>query len=336
MDLNSYLKEIKKIPAVIYLMMGEEVVLQNDLRQQTERIANAQQAQFSTFDLAEDSIDEFLVELDNTSLFANKRYLYVTHFFSSFKKRFTKKQANFLENKLSGAIPEVTLIFNGCDETIDKRISINKKIAQQAKVVNLSKLKPNEIQAKMVHYFQKKPDITVERGAIEEILKRTNYDYTALRGELPKLELFLVDQTELTIQNVKDLITINPNDNIFGLIDAVSRKSFKDVMGIYRELLDYYEQPYLLNGALISNFQLLLQVKILSDGSYDQIQIQRELAGIHPYRIKIALKNSQRFSTRQLIDLNHLLLVMDQKIKTESVNYDELFMDLLLELKVER
>ncbi|BDR59270.1 DNA polymerase III subunit delta [Xylocopilactobacillus apicola] len=335
MDLNSYIKEIKKVPAVIYLATGDETALFNDLRRKTKQVANLQQASFTVLDLAEDSAENFLVELDNSSLFASKRYLYVEHFFSAFKKQFNAKQAKFLESRLKGSLAGVTLIFSGQGETIDRRIGINKLITRNASQVDLSKLKPNEVRAKLVQYFKRNPEVKLERPVIEEILTRTNFDYTALRAEIPKLELFLTTTTELTVKDVKELISANPDDNVFGLIGALSSKSLTTIMPLYRELLDFYGQPYVLNGALISNFQLLLQVKILSDAAYDQGLIQKKL-GIHPYRIKLALQNSQRFSMRQLMRLNHLLLEMDQKIKTSTVNYDELFSDLILELKIGR
>ncbi|BDR57196.1 DNA polymerase III subunit delta [Xylocopilactobacillus apis] len=333
MDLSSYLKEIKKSPAVIYLLKGDEAVLYADLRQKTQQIAALQQAEFTSFDFAEDPVERFLVELDNSSLFTKRRYLYLEHFFSNFKKQFSTKEANFFEERLRGSLPEVTLIFSSSGETIDRRLSINKLITRNASVVELEKLKPNELRSKMVNYFQKRPEIEVDKSTIEEILSRTNFDYTALRAELPKLELFLANTNKLSSDDVKSLITASLDDNVFGLIGALSSKKFNDVMQIYRDLLDYFGQPYVLNGALINNFQILLQVKILNDSGYDQGQMQKKLGGIHPYRIKLALQNSQYFSLTQLIKINHLLLVMDQKIKTSTVSYDELFSDLVLQLK---
>ncbi|MGL5900342.1 MAG: DNA polymerase III subunit delta, partial [Lactobacillaceae bacterium] len=57
------------------------------------------------------------------------------------------------------------------------------------------------------------------------------------------------------------------------------------------------------------------------------------LVGVHPYRIKLARQKNQQFSLNQLIKVNRILLEMDQKIKTSSINYDQLFVDLILELK---
>lgn len=336
MDLNSYFNEIKKSPAVLYLATGSELVLYDDLRRGTRKIADAQHAEFLTFDLAEDSVDQFLVSLDNSSLFSSKRYIYLEHFFSAFKKQFTSTQANFFQSQLEGALPEVTLIFNGFGETIDRRTTINKLITRHAVSVQLDQIKPNEVRANLIHYFKSKHGIEVKREVIEEILNRTNNDYTALRAEIPKLDLFFSTSSDISIEEVKELISFNPDDNIFGLIGALSSKKFKDVMVIYRDLLDYYGQPYLLNASLLSNFQLILQVKILNESGYDQSQMQRKLGGIHPYRIKLSLQNSNRFSMAQLIRLNHLLLVFDQKIKTTTVDYDELFNDLILELKIGR
>lgn len=334
MDLNSYLKEIKKAPAVIYLVSGDEPVLFQDLRNQTQRIANLQRAELLNFDFAEDSAAKFMVALDNSSLFASHRYLYLENFFGSVNQQFSKKQLAFLKQRLRGALPEVTLIFVVDTDKIDRRLSLNKLLTTLARNVELAKLKPGEVTANLKSYFQTKFSTPVAPAVISEILARTNYDYTALRGELPKLDLFLNQrQTPPTIDEIKQLITPNVDHNVFHLIGDLSTRDFNQVMVQYQELLDYFGQPYSLNGALISNFQLLLQVKILQEAGYDRYQLAKKLTGIHPYRIKLAQQNGQQFSRAQLIQVNQLLLVMDQKIKTSTVNYDELFQELVLQLK---
>ena len=334
MDLSNYLKEIKKTPGVIYLVSGDETILFQDLRINTKKIADLQHAEVVSFDLNEDPVDNFLVAVDNSSLFSTQRYLFVEHFFDSLNKQFSKKQLAFLSQRLSGTLPGVTLIFIEGNEKIDRRLKVNKLITTLGEKVELSKLKPGEVSANLKNYLKKRYNKPFSSEVINEILNRTNYDYTALRGELPKLTLFL-DQHDslLTLTEVKQLITPNIDHNIFDLIGNLSDKKFNEVMKQYKDLLSYFGQPYGLNGALINNFQLLLQVKILQQSGYDHYQMQKKLVGVHPYRIKLAQQKNQRFSLNQLIKVNRILLEMDQKIKTSSINYDQLFVDLILELK---
>lgn len=133
--------------------------------------------------------------------------------------------------------------------------------------------------------------------------------------EIDKLILSAMDTKVIDSDLVATLVPKSLEQNIFELGEAVLRKDSKVAIEIYRDLLLQKEDPIKMNAILLGQFRLLLQVSYLQKEGYHEPEMQKVL-GIHPYRIKLALGQSRKFSIALLEAVYRLLVETEYALKT--------------------
>ena len=81
------------------------------------------------------------------------------------------------------------------------------------------------------------------------------------------------------------------------------------------------EEPIKIVALLISQFRLLLQVKILQKQGYPQGDIAKVLK-VHPYRVKLALQNIRQYNQKLLSEALDYLIDADYKMKTGQIDQE--------------
>ena len=168
------------------------------------------------------------------------------------------------------------------------------------------------------------------QGALDELVKRTNADYSLMVANLKKLMILNYQDQEITVASVKKLVPQSLDSNVFDLVTAVLNHQQTQSLDLYRQLLDSEQQPLQINAVLVSQFRLLLQLKILSARGLSQGTLAKRL-NVHPYRVKLGLQMVRKFSLTDLMNAYLGLIRCERALKTTSRSPELLFQLFMLQ-----
>ncbi|KRN29400.1 holA protein [Lactobacillus selangorensis] len=212
---------------------------------------------------------------------------------------------NKITHDLDGVLQYVTepqqstiLVFFAPYEKLDARKKVVKQLKKKATLIDVSRLNERE-STRFVQQRIEQDGFRIAPDALRLLSERTDGNLTQMMNEVTKLETYAAQSKQIDAAAVDQLVAQSLEDNVFHLVDAVLSKQTAQALEIYRELLLQKEEPIGLNAIVLSQFRLLLQVKILSEKGYSQGNLASTLK-VHPYRIKLALQQAKRFSRRTL------------------------------------
>ena len=300
MDVTTLKQQItSKTPAMIYLALGTQQVLLQRVREmfinlipKEERVINVGSYDMETTPLA--------VALDDAMaapFFGERRLVLINkpYFFTGEKgPAKIEHDLDSLSNYLQHPEPSTILVFLAPYEKLDGRKKIVKELKKVAVTVDTAPL---------------------DETAIDELVQRTNADYELMNANLSKLKLLTYQDRHITQQAVKELVPQSLDENVFDLVNAVLKHDQPRSIDLYDQLIAGQQPPLRINAVLISQFRLLLQIKILSSRGLSQGSLAQKLK-VHPYRVKLGLRTVRQFSLLALENAYLGLVNIEKALKT--------------------
>ncbi|BBU40275.1 DNA polymerase III subunit delta [Aeribacillus composti] len=304
----------------LYLFYGKESFLLNETIRKllTEAISeDEREFNYSVYDMEETNI-ETAVEDGETMPFLGERRMVVVknpYFLTSEKKK-EKVEHNLkkLEQYVENPAPFTVFVFLLPHEKIDERKKLTKQIKKAATVVEMNSFSEEET-VKWIKEKAEAENVAMEKEAIDELMEKTSGNLMIIDKEMEKLCAYVGSGNKLTVEIVKQLVARSLEQNVFDLIDAVVKKKTEEAFKIFYDLLKINEEPIKILSLLTQQFRLLYQVKQLSKSGYGQDRMASSLK-VHPFRIKLALKQEKQFSASELQSIIKALAETDFEIKT--------------------
>ncbi|AXI40162.1 MAG: DNA polymerase III subunit delta [Bacillaceae bacterium] len=304
----------------LYLFYGKESFLLNETIRKllTEAISeDEREFNYSVYDMEETNI-ETAVEDGETMPFLGERRMVVVknpYFLTSEKKK-EKVEHNLkkLEQYVENPAPFTVFVFLLPHEKIDERKKLTKQIKKAATVVEMNSFSEEET-VKWIKEKAEAENVAMEKEAIDELMEKTSGNLMIIDKEMEKLCAYVGSGNKLTAEMVKQLVARSLEQNVFDLIDAVVKKKTEEAFKIFYDLLKINEEPIKILSLLTQQFRLLYQVKQLSKSGYGQDRMASSLK-VHPFRIKLALKQEKQFSASELQSIIKALAETDFEIKT--------------------
>ena len=157
-----------------------------------------------------------------------------------------------------------------------------------------------------------KTNLDINDKATSLLLQRCADDVCKLEREIAKLALY----NDFIDEKVIDKMVSRPlEDDVFELSNALMNKDHKKIMKIYSDLKLLKVEPIQLIALLANQFRLMLQAVILKKESKTEQEIATILQ-VHPYRIKLSLKNVVNYPLEDIKQILIDLSTLDSKIKT--------------------
>ncbi|TSC95748.1 MAG: DNA polymerase III subunit delta [Parcubacteria group bacterium Athens1014_10] len=276
----------------------------------------------------------FIFDEENVSLDKLKNALF-THSF------LTKKKMVILENAKSfkkNILDELSPWFKKLEE--DKNLILifwEKEIKKQSPKDKAKKNAPDLIsQLKKIKYVFEFPMLSEEKlkqWVVNEVKNQNSeIDFQALNlliafvgdnlwqmsQEINKLSAY--KGKEMINKNDVELLTkAKLDENIFNLVDAVGNKNIKVSLKLINEQIESGISPIYLLTMLIRQFKILLQVKDLLEKKIKSFEINSHFK-LHPFVLKKAVQQSQKYSLEELKKIYAQLLDIDFKSKTTQIN----------------
>jgi len=144
--------------------------------------------------------------------------------------------------------------------------------------------------------------------------KDIDYNLYNLENDIKKIIAHSTGE-EITPADVASALSANLETNVFAMLDAVSRGRKDEAYRLLHGLLVSGEGVYRLLSLLVSQIELLLEVKEMAEEGMDPGRMQKVL-GIHEYRIKKARGVVNQYSVKSLRRILSKAYEIDGAIKS--------------------
>lgn len=337
MVLDIWRKIKKREIAPIYLLYGTEEFLINETKQLLlNHILDEEEKDFnfSAYDLEETPIDVALEDAETFPFLGEKKVVFLHNpvFLTAEKtKEKVVHDLTKLEAYLKEPAPYTVMVISAPYEKLDERKKITKELKRNAELVEAKKLNEHELK-NWIKDRAAGNGIEIEAAAIDQLLALVGTNMFMITTEVDKLALYAAEHNRIDVDLVEKLVARSLEQNIFTLIEKVVQRRLDEALRIYYDLLKQNEEPIKILALLAGQFRLIYQVKELSRRGYGQQQIAGYLK-THPFRVKLASGQANKFTDEELAQLMELLAEADYQMKTGGMNKSLLIEMLLFRLK---
>lgn len=268
------------------------------------------------YDYNDITIDTVIEEISYLDLFGNKKLiiLYNSKFLTSEETLDNKYFEDYINNK--NQVNYLFLITN--NENLDERKKIVKLLRKNYEVKEFNKFSEYDAY-KYVNELFKTDGYVIEEKAIKEIVSRLSSNICMIKNEVDKLKLYKLEDKNITLNDVLNITSQLPEDNVFKIVDALISNNKEEIFKLYDDFkLNGVDEIALI--ALIANqFRFMYQVKVLMSDGKNKNEIISILKS-HPYKTEITMKKISIYSEEKLLDILYNLSLIDVSIKTGEVD----------------
>jgi DNA polymerase-3 subunit delta len=331
-DLRKQLKQGDLKP--IYLVEGPDNYIQEAAKKELinfipedQRVMNV-----GTYDLENTDLGMILDDAQSAPFFGDYRLVVLNNpVFLTGEKTKVKFNLDGLLNYLKNPEPSTIMLISAKYDKLDGRKKIVKDLKNIVSVVDANSPKEDDTR-KIIQQYVNEKQTEIDGDALDELILRTDNDLAQIVNELQKLTVYASDTEKIDFNAVQKLVPKSLNQNVFDLINVLMQGDLRKSIDDYSVLILNQEQPLRINAALVSQFRLLLQVKILMERGFSQGKLAQELK-VHPYRIKLAMQSVRQFNVQSLENAYIGLIDLEEQLKTTQRDPKELFELFLVKFK---
>ncbi len=261
-------------------------------------------------------------QINSIDLFQEKRafIIYNATFFQIKSHKFKKKELEHLINA-----------FNNSEDTII--IHLPKKINYKNNYLNgilkkeiIELVNEEQVLDYFINLFIQNNQININLQNLNQIKYNLNQNLLAIENELLKLHNF-TNHKEITKQVISEFGISTVEANSFNLLELILQNDINAAKGLYEQIIIDGTNPVSLLGLISTQLRFLYQVKVLSN-SYSATEIS-QLLNANNYRVKITLKQVNKYSIHHLNSFYLKVAQIDYLVKSGNLNL-ELIIDYLL------
>lgn len=319
--------------APVYLVEGDEVYLVDAAQKLFHNLLSPEEADmnFGQYDMQTEPLADALDDAASAPFFGEHRLIFIKQpifLTADAKKAKVHHDIDGFLKYLANPLPSTILVIFAPYPKLDERKKVTKFLKKTATVVDAQKRTPEQAQHEVQRAF-KQANVKLMPEALTILMQRTAGDLTAMMSAVPILLTYALQSQTITAEAITALVPQNLEQNVFSLVDAILAQQVTKALTIYDELLLQKEEPLKINAILVGQFRLLLQIKILQKSGYSQGSLAQVLK-VHPYRIKLALRQTKRFSQANLSAAYLGLTDIEVQLKSSQQSSRLLFQMFLL------
>ena len=242
----------------------------------------------------------------------------------SSNKQFTEKAADLLKE-----LPDTTDLII-VEPKLDKRLAYYKLLKKQPGFTEFSELDEMGLSKWLVTQAKEK-GASLNLADARYLVERVGTNQQMLAGEIEKLSLrTLGGRQEINRADINELTVATPQSTIFQLLEAAFAGNIRRALDIYGEQRALKVEPIQIIAMLGWQLHVLALVKA-AGSSRTPDAIARE-AKLNPYVVKKSAGIARGLTVARTRQLIHDLVVIDERLKRESLNADDVLLDYLVRL----
>lgn len=299
---------------MLYLLYGTENYL---IKKEIDKILNAnsiEKINVSEYNLEIDNFKDIIEDANTISLFADKKAIIVNNsYLFTGKSIKNENDPELFLDYFKNVNPDSIIIFIVDSEKLDERKKIVKEIKKIGTVKDFNK--KNDLTDILKNMFE---GYNISIQDIRFMIDRCGNNLDILSQEVNKIKIYKDEDKNITKEDIINLTSKNIDIDIFGFVDTIVNKNKNKALEIYKEMLINGEEPIKILVILANQFRIIYQAKELYKQGYSGNDIAT-MIGIHPYRIKLALKNAINYNSDTLLDYLEKLADLDYDIKIGNI-----------------
>lgn len=327
MNLKELQKQLKIELKPIYLVVGNEESLNDKAHKIFKDILQPEEMDmnFSEFDLRENQLEDVVNEAISAPFFGERRLIFASNpiFLTGEKNQGIEQHPEILSDYINAPMNSSILVIFANYEKLDSRKKIVKELNKKVEVVDTGKINANQVEG-YIKAMIANEGYNIDNDALNLLIQKTNANFSAIESHLEKIFLYCLDTKKIDLNAVDKLVPNSMDDNVFDLVNAILNKKTGLAEELYQQMLLQKIEPIALNGLILSQLRLLIQINILSAKGLTQATIAQTLK-VHPFRVKMATSQAKKFTLDILHDMYQYIVDIDYKMKTGSDNKEMLF-----------
>ena len=315
-EFKKYLKT-ENIDKNIFLLYGEEDFLKNHGKKELlARITPDSMSEFNVFTYEGKKYDLISVKeaIEALPVFSDRKLLVFNNsaiFQLTGKDAATKEYREFWEEIIDDIPQDVYIVFD--EDKIDKRSAVYKKLLKKDSVVEFEYLSEDKMTNWTVGLFKTMGKIISPHEA-KYLIEITQEGMTSVKREAEKIVAYTQGKTSVTRQDIDDVTVPVAENRVFDMVDAILSKNAPLALKMLNDLLILKEEETRILGAISSNAEKLLTVKLMYDDKADKTQIASKTK-IAPFIVGKYISLSSKYNSRDLKDLLSKCVEMDRMFK---------------------
>ncbi len=208
---------------------------------------------------------------------------------------------------------------------LDKRLSYYKQLKKLTDFQEFGVLDANAL-ARYLTDYAKQQGGSLSAADARLVIDRVGTNQLTLQHELDKL---LAYDPQLTRASIELLTDRTPQSSIFELLDAAFTGNIRRAMQLYDEQRDLRVEPQQILAMLVWQLHILAIAKAAGSRSADAVARDAKLS---PFTVRKSMDLARRINIVRLKQLISELRTFDVRLKSESINADEVVRYYLLSL----
>lgn len=302
----------KPLPRVV-VFLGPYALINDYLAKEYARQDQFKDCDQQVLDCQEEGLGELLAALTESSLFSAQKVLLIKNpFFLTSKVPVAEKKNVQKLQTVFAHLQELddTLIFEADYDKLDQRKKLTKLLKQGAEIVDL-RLKPYQT-GDFLRELAKLEGYSFEPGAFKLLLERSDQVLETTLANYKTLKAITEGQT-ISRAEVNEHIDLSLAQNVFAILEDDLHYNYQAALHRLDDQLRQGQTAVGLLSVFASQLEMLVTIKTLAKRGRSPEQITQDL-GIHPYRVKLALRN--RYSLAKLRQMLLEVIELDYGYKT--------------------
>lgn len=272
------------------------------------------------------SLNSIVENLETISLMSERKVVLLPDFALTYGKHikgFNESDAKELTDYFK-EIPEGALLLITASEPEDyrgKKSRIMTAVEKYGKVYDFQSLKDNMLRSFIEKRFRTAGKF-YSASVVNMIMSESGYGNKAieynlynLENDLKKIIAHCGRNDEITREDVRGVLTTNPENDVFAMLDAIGRNRKDEALRLLNNLIQSGNPVFSLLKLITSQLELILTVKEMKDEGMSLAAMQKKL-GVHQFRIKKAMAVTGQYSMTDLRKALSLAYDVDENIKT--------------------
>lgn len=216
---------------------------------------------------------------------------------------------------------------------LDRRRKLGDWLTRSCTVVECPALKEAEA-ASWIEGQLKSRGVTSESGVASEIARRVGTDLNMLTAEIEKLVLYCGAAGRVTRQDCESVISSRPEEQVFGLLDAVGARDLRGSLKALNDLLEAGQAEALILYMITRQMRNIYLARFMTERGTSPGEIGKALNLRFDFQVRKLMEQTRAFSENELRAALRRLREGDETIKTGSreprVELDLVLSDLCL------
>jgi len=266
--------------------------------------------------------DNFIESISTKSFFDNERLIIIS--------RTTDKIINFIEEVIEKNIEDITLILNS--DVLEKKSKLRSLFEKSKQTICVPFYADNnQTLSGIVNNFFREKKISISQELINLLVNRSRGDRQNIKNELSKIENYIKNKKNISIESILKLTNLAENYNVGELIDSLLNKNLKKTSNILNENNYSTEDCILIiRTLLIKSKRLLKLYKQINKGS----NIDQVISLYKPpifWKDKEAVKNQiKNWSLEAVENLIYDTNEIELLVKKNSINSLNILSDFIM------